>query len=369
MDPTTKRHVGLALALVVIIGAIVWIEAPWRTGSTVPDPAPGTPRGALEKPGAPNFAGATGWVNTDGPVVLTEQRGNVVLVDFWTYSCINCINTFPHLRAWHEAYAEDGLVIVGVHSPEFRFERDVDNVKAATERYGLEYPVALDNEFDIWQAYHNRFWPAKYLVDQYGRIQYTHFGEGAYQETEAKIRELLEEAGHEPGPWANVTGQGGGLQAGQTPELFASHLDGRRDHAIGNEEGYQPGETITYAEPDTITKDQIYLTGTWHNEDQYVQAAGPNATVLLDFKAGGMNFVANTNQGHCAPVRLDGAPVPGDLRGPDVVEENGTTCIPLDADRAYDVYSGPFQRHTVELVVPDGFQLYSFAFSKEGRRG
>lgn len=361
-----RRLIGLALAVIAITAAIVYIEAPWDEGSTVPPPPEDAPASALEKPGAPDFRGATAWVNGQ-PVELTEERGNVVLVDFWTYSCRNCINTFPYLRAWHDAYADDGLVIVGVHTPEFRFERDVDNVQQATERYDLAYPVAIDNGYEIWNAYHNRFWPAKYLVDQWGRVQYAHFGEGAYQETEDQIRQLLREAGHEPGPRAQVDSDAGGLQAGQTPELFASHLDGRKEHAIGNPEGYQPGETITYRSPETIEEDRIYLSGTWFNHDEHVRAQGGDTTIQLSFEAGGANVVASPVEGACVPILLDGRPIPANLSGPDVSFDHDRPCVPLDDHRAYDLYSGPFERHHLELQVPEGLELYSFAFSKEGR--
>lgn len=366
MNNDTKRIVGLALAVLAITGAIVYLEAPWDDGSTVPPPPEDAPASALEKPGAPDFQGAKAWVNGD-PVELTEQRGKVVLVDFWTYSCRNCINTFPYLRAWHDAYADDGLVIVGVHTPEFRFERDVDNVRQATDRYNLTYPVAIDNGYEIWNAYHNRFWPAKYLIDQYGRIQYTHFGEGAYEETEDKIRQLLKEAGHEPGPRAQVDSKAGGVRAGQTPELFASHLDGYKQHAIANEEGYEPGQTITYAPVEDIEPDRIYLEGTWFNHDQFVRAEANATTVQLSFKAGGTNFVASPVEGACVEILLDGEPIARNLSGPDVSFEHDQPCVPLDEHRAYDVYSGPFERHHLELKAPQGFELYSFAFSSEGR--
>ena len=143
---------------------------------------------------APELTGITGWINTE-PFTLAEHRGKVVLIDFWTYTCINCIRTMPFLRDWQEKYADQGLVIVGVHAPEFEFEKIKQNVVNAVEEFGLEYRVAQDNDMATWRAYRNRFWPAKYLIDKDGYIRYTHFGEGAYEETEEKIRELLVEAG------------------------------------------------------------------------------------------------------------------------------------------------------------------------------
>ncbi|SVD97854.1 uncharacterized protein METZ01_LOCUS450708, partial [marine metagenome] len=143
---------------------------------------------------APEIKGIKAWINNE-PLTIEELRGNVVLVDFWTYSCVNCIRTFPALKQWHAKYADDGLVIIGVHSPEFEFEKDYDNVLKATQDNGITWPVAQDNDFETWDNYSNRFWPAKYLIDKDGLVQYTHFGEGAYDETEKQIRDLLIDAG------------------------------------------------------------------------------------------------------------------------------------------------------------------------------
>lgn len=142
---------------------------------------------------APEFSGIEGWLNS-APLAMQGLRGKVVLVDFWTYTCINCIRTLPHVKSWHEKYKDKGLVVVGVHTPEYPFERSTANVQAAIKRFGIGYPVAQDNRYATWQAYGNQYWPAVYLIDRRGRIVYTHFGEGAYVETEARIRALLDEA-------------------------------------------------------------------------------------------------------------------------------------------------------------------------------
>ena len=141
-------------------------------------------------PVAPELGGIVGWINTD-PVSLRRLRGRVVLIDFWTYSCVNCLRTLPHLKAWDRRYRDDGLTIVGVHSPEFAFEREPDNVRAAVRKLGIRYPVALDNDFVTWTNYANQYWPAKYLIDRSGRIRYYHYGEGEYEETERQIRRYL----------------------------------------------------------------------------------------------------------------------------------------------------------------------------------
>ena len=142
---------------------------------------------------APEIKGLSHWINSEKINSMKELRGKVILVDFWTYSCFNCINTFPYVQAWHEKYAKDGLVVLGIHAPEFSFERKLDNVKQAVKKHGLTFPIALDNGFKLWRAYRNRYWPAFYLVDKNGVVRYTHFGEGRYQETEAAIVSLLKQ--------------------------------------------------------------------------------------------------------------------------------------------------------------------------------
>lgn len=143
-------------------------------------------------PAAPEFTGISKWLNSD-PLTMRQLRGKVVLVDFWTYTCINCIRTLPYVKSWHEKYKDQGLVVVGVHTPEYPFERSTDNVKTAIKRFGIPYAVAQDNQYATWNAYSNRYWPAVYLIDKQGRVVYQHFGEGEYAETEAKIRTLLAE--------------------------------------------------------------------------------------------------------------------------------------------------------------------------------
>lgn len=360
------RPFALLASLLLIAGAIVALEQPWSPRSRVPAPPPDIPADLLQLPAAADFGGATGWLQSE-PLELVALRGQVVLVDFWTYSCINCIRTFPHVEGWYERYKDHGLVVVGVHSPEFRFERDAANVEAAAERYGITYPIAQDNDYRVWEAYHNRFWPAKYLVDPWGRIRYTHFGEGAYEETELRIRELLVEAGRDPGPGlVEPLGAAPPLAAGLTPELYAAAAQGSARVAIGNPEGYHPGEVVTYARPAEVARDRIFLAGTWLNGEQNVTAQG-EAAVLVRFRAGGANFVADGAAGHCVVVLLDGAPIPPERGARDVRRDGGEPCVPLDGPRSYDFYAGPVEEHLLELRVPPGFSLFTFAFSRDGR--
>lgn len=150
--------------------------------------------GALgQSAAAPEFTGIDQWLNS-APLSMQQLRGKVVLVDFWTYTCINCINTLPYVKAWHQKYKDQGLLVVGVHTPEYPFERSTDNVKTAIKRFGITYPVAQDNRYTTWSAYNNQYWPAFYLIDKKGQVVYTHFGEGQYAQTEAAIRGLLAQA-------------------------------------------------------------------------------------------------------------------------------------------------------------------------------
>lgn len=147
---------------------------------------------------APEFTGINNWLNS-APLTMKELKGKVVLVDFWTYSCINCLRTLPHVTKWHNKYKDQGLVVVGVHTPEFAFERSTGNVQTAAKRFGVSYPIAQDNQYATWNAYRNQYWPASYLVDRNGRIQHQHFGEGGYEEMEAAIRALLQQNGVKSG--------------------------------------------------------------------------------------------------------------------------------------------------------------------------
>ena len=230
MRSVTPRPALLALTLLLVVGAISFIElgldaagsgeAQTQTGpphaetTGEPEARPSREVGAREAPEgsgrgraeeriaekgaefrrAEEIVGATGFINTGG-VSLAGARGEdrVVLLEFWTYCCYNCQNVQPHMNAWHERYVDDGLLVVGVHTPEFGFEKEYANVEAAVEEAGIEYPVVLDNDQATWDAYDNRYWPARYLIDADGFIRHEHFGEGAYEETEAKIRELLAE--------------------------------------------------------------------------------------------------------------------------------------------------------------------------------
>jgi thiol-disulfide isomerase/thioredoxin len=233
---------------------------------------------------APELRGLSDWINTPGgrSLTLKQLRGKVVLVDFWTYSCINCIRTFPHLRAWDRAYRKDGLVIVGVHTPEFSFERVASNVRGATKRFGLRYPVALDNGYQTWGAFHNEYWPAEYLIDKTGVIRHTHFGEGSYGETESFIRRLLGEQVSTPRTKVSdrtpteIT----------TPETYLGYARLDRFTNPIAEDRY-----ATYRFPAApLPKDGLAFAGRWQVGLQRA-TAGKNARLDLHFQARRVHIV------------------------------------------------------------------------------
>ena len=233
-----------------------------------------TPRRTIDQK-VPEITGIASWINSE-PLTFEEQRGKVVLVDFWTYTCINCIRTLPFLKAWQEKYADKGLVIVGVHAPEFEFEKDRQNVIDAVDDFGIEWAVAQDNDMKTWRAFNNRFWPAKYLVDSEGFIRYNHFGEGSYDETEAWIRGLLEEAGVDvsdipantiPEPLHDSSAQLAEPGVGLTRELYAGYernygaLAGRSTppYVLHKEFYEEQNVNILYEDPGDYQNHFLYL--------------------------------------------------------------------------------------------------------------
>ena len=225
-------------------------------------------------PPAPEIIPGGQWFNSQ-PLKLSDLRGKVVIIDFWTYSCINCQRTFPYLKSWHEKYEDKGLVIIGVHSPEFEFEKNPANVEKALKDFGISYPVVQDNDFKTWRAYSNRYWPAKYFVDKDGNIRYTHFGEGAYDESERVIQELLAETG------SDVTGTSINNPEYQnyakTPELYLGY--GRIEHLVSPEKVVENGSAL-YSAPEKIPDNEFAFVGGWDVMEEYSSPAKGSALVL-----------------------------------------------------------------------------------------
>jgi cytochrome c biogenesis protein CcdA/thiol-disulfide isomerase/thioredoxin len=329
-------------------------------GSEATGAAPETDaRGKLKLPvlgTAPEFVGNERWFNTPGdrPLTLSGLRGRVVLVDFWTYSCINCIRTLPYLKAWDAKYRKDGLTIVGVHTPEFPFEREASNVEAAIEENGIRYPVAQDNEQATWNAYGNQYWPAEYFIDAQGRVRYVHFGEGEYGEKEQVIRDLLAEAGkkvqgketdvHAVAPSTTVT----------TPETY---LGAARAERFTNPE-LSPG-LHRFSAPAKVPPNEFAYHGKWKITLDSATAAG-GASLDLDFGARRVYLVLGS-PGHSRRMRvlLDGRPISSSDAGSDV--HGGSVTV--TGQRLYNLVDLPRVGHHVLTLEPEaGVMGYAFTF-------
>ncbi len=357
------------------------------TGTPPPPPPCEGTRGGKVGNCAPEFAGTQEWINS-GPLSMEGLRGKVVLIDFWTYSCINCIRTLPYLRTWYERYADEGLVMVGVHTPEFHFEKVYENVVQATKDDEVTWPVVQDNDFAVWQSYENRFWPAKYLIDKDGVVRYTHFGEGKYGETESEIRKLLEEAGAASAALSMPLPQDQEndptfLQEGnrtRTPELFAgwrfvlSHFQGGRGVYIGQVDAYneQRNEVAELAAPEELTPHRIYYNGPWFIGAESVHHAETTESyddyLALVYTARSVNAVLTSESGEPYKVRVtvNGEYLTEDNRGEDImIGEDGESYLWVTGPKAYKVVEHPTWESGQELrmaSMSDDFGLYSFTF-------
>jgi cytochrome c biogenesis protein CcdA/thiol-disulfide isomerase/thioredoxin len=317
----------------------------------------GTGRLHLEDYGrAPDFTDTQQWFNTANgrPLTMAQLRGRVVLIDFWTYSCINCLRTLPYLKAWDARYRSQGLTIVGVHSPEFPFEKDAGNVAAAVKREGIRYPVVQDNDLGTWDAYGNQYWPAHYFVDARGHVRYAHFGEGDYGHSEAVIRELLAEAGRRVGS-GHARARGVSASAGvTTPE---SYIGSMRAERFANGAIF-PGRQ-DYGDAPDPRQDMLSYGGVW-DVDKENATAGPNAALELRFGARRVYLVLGSpGQPRQMRVLLDGKPIPDALAGSDV--HGGVATI--SSQRLYDLVDLPtVGRHLLTLQPDEGVQGYAFTF-------
>lgn len=244
---------------------------------------------------APELVGISKWLNSE-PLTLESLRGKVVMVDFWTYSCINCVRTLPHINAWHEKYKDQGLVIIGVHTPEFAFEKDTRNVQKALDQFNITYPVAQDNDYATWGAYNNRYWPAKYLVDKEGNIVYTHFGEGSYQETENVIRQLLA-LDHMEKTETEITPYGVG-----SPEMYFGLS------RMTNLDNDQLASSIArdYTLPASLGLNTFALEGKWQFSDESAKMVSQKGTIKLRFSAGKVFMVASSPTEARLKITIDG---------------------------------------------------------------
>jgi cytochrome c biogenesis protein CcdA/thiol-disulfide isomerase/thioredoxin len=283
---------------------------------------------------APELTGISGWINSP-PLTIKELRGKVVLVDFWTYSCINCIRTIPHLNQLYDDYKEHGLVIIGVHTPEFEFEKNYDNVKNACIEFKIKYPVALDNDYATWQAYHNSFWPAHYLIDQNGIIRMSHFGEGDYAGTENAVRELLGMAPLE------IKDQ----KESSSPLSNETYLGFSRAHSYSI--NISADKAIDYQYDAPLKNDQVGLRGPWIVRDDHIEARGNDSYLDMNFLAAHVYLVLGGESPDPIEVTLDGKPY-GKFN--------------MSGDKKYNIVDNSYGRHRLSIKFPKGIEAYAFTF-------
>ena len=339
---TRYRWLLMGLVVVILAGSLAYAlhQAPDTGAGVIPE---------SDRTAAPDFTGIDGWINTK-PLHISQLRGQVVLVDFWTFSCVNCVRTIPHLQALQTAYGSRGLTIVGVHSPEFDFEKQRFNVQAAVTRLGISWPVALDSEMATWNAYANQYWPAEYLVDRQGRIAALSVGEGDYAAVNDDIAALLGvpvaslSVPTTPPPVSGIT-----------LELYAGSERGR----LADSEQYGPADRpVTYPDAEPSQTDAILLSGTWRDEGSYMQS-DTAGHVRLRFHAHDVYVVAGTPGAAVqATVTLDGG-APGGHAGPAL--QNGTVSVGRD-DLFHLLTAEDTSTHLIDIAVPPGFQLYTFTF-------
>ena len=312
---------------------------------------------------APKLFGGTEYINIEKNELEYAIEGKVVLYDIWTYSCINCIRTLPYIIDWDEKYRDKGLVIVGIHTPEFEFEKNKDNVLYAVEKFDINYPVILDNEKDIWNAFENRYWPRKYIADHDGYIRYDHIGEGSYKETEQVIQKLLQKRSESLG----ITSSSLKLtelnefehSTFRTPELYFGYKFASGRSQIGNENGFNPEMIIDYKIPEETKQNYFYLDGKWKNTKDSMNLISENGVISLKYNAKQVNIVASNNSE--LEILVDGNPIPEYMAGSDLTAESK---IFVSEPRLYNIIDlDDSEPH--ELIIKingPGFEIFTFTF-------
>ncbi|OGM96432.1 MAG: hypothetical protein A3B86_03180 [Candidatus Yanofskybacteria bacterium RIFCSPHIGHO2_02_FULL_38_22b] len=351
----TGKNVILGVFIIAIIGAIFYLES-LRLERTSGEDAEIKIEAKQDKANkyesAKELIGIQGFVNS-GPFKISDQIGKkVILIDFWTYSCINCQRTTPYLNAWWEKYEDDGLLIIGVHTPEFEFEKKYDNVLQATQTFGIKYPVVQDNNYSTWTAYGNRYWPRKYLIDIDGFIVYDHIGEGGYEETEDKIRELLMERklvlGETGGIDTGMAGPRGVQDVSVRPESPEVYFGAFRNELLANGDMSKVG-IQNLVNPGSVNLNKLYLVGSWNIQEEYAQNLNSDSKVIFKFKARKVNIVAEADKPSKASILLDGK----------MISE-----VNIQNSQLYEIISLPEQgEHTLEIILEDpNIRLYTFTF-------
>ena len=341
-----KRKIALIVVLILVVGSIWYLESiKPETADVEADIEVVSEEDKAEMyEVAKEISTPDGFINVDD-INITDLIGEqVILVDFWTYSCINCQRTFPYLNAWQERYADKGLTMIGIHTPEFEFEKKFENVAEAVERYGIEFPVVLDNDYSTWRSYKNRFWPRKYIIDIDGYIVYDHIGEGAYEETEDVIKELLQERADKLGIEVDLPEGYASVEASEevasdlkkTPEIY---FGANRNEYLANGKkdkvGSQSFELKAEAE-----LNELNLTGDWNIDEEFAASESEGAQVVLNYNAQDLFMVASSENSVKVKVMLDGKTLPEEIAGTDVIYENGEAYLYVKEDRLYKIVEG-----------------------------
>jgi len=371
-----KNLIALLVVVALIIVAIVFLESkkstPLGSGGDeeLPLPLISLEEGQISLDKTKRYEQAKeittpdGFINSE-PFKLADFVGKkVILLDIWTYSCINCQRTIPRINEWQEKYADKGLLIVGLHTPEFEFEKDIANVREAVKKFGIKYPVVLDNDYSTWRAYRNQYWPRKYLIDIDGFIVYDHIGEGGYAETEGKIQDLLEERAKKLGEKVDVIGtvtgeEGDGITYRISPETYFGAL---RNTLLANGLSRIVG-VQELQEPKRVEADRLYLVGKWNMGDEYAESVSGAAKIIYRFRGKNVYFVARADSPIKISVLRDGVPVKAEA-GADVKVSGAKSEVTIGESRLYklieEMESG---EHLLELIIPaSGLQAFTFTF-------
>lgn len=348
---------GLVLALVILAGlsSLLINTAPHAKNISLAN---------LQNYGpAPNLQGISGWINSQ-PLNLMQLRGKVVLIDFWTYSCINCIRAIPHLNAWESEYGSNGLVIIGVSTPEFQFEHNYSNVLAAVKQFGIKYAVALDNNYSTLEAYNNHYWPADYIIDKNGDIRAEQFGEGDYNQTEQIVRELLTNAGYAVPNSLTNSSLGVNFSAIGSPEMYFGYLNlaGHTSY-FSSEDQLDPNQTVSYPAQNITQPNTIYLQGQWYDAPDSMIAVN-GSKILLVYKADKVNVVASGNWHNTSlVVKLDGKNLNQSELGSDARLVNGEAVVNVSSSRLYNIVATQsYGVHVLEIDAKPNFRIYTFTF-------
>jgi thiol-disulfide isomerase/thioredoxin len=308
---------------------------------------------------APGFEGGGHWFNSPA-LKLADLKGKVVLIDFWTYSCINCIRSLPYLEAWYETYKDHGFIVVGVHSPEFEFEKVTANVARAVKDRKLTYPVVQDNDMAIWTAYSNHYWPAHYLVDKDGYVRREHFGEGEYDQTEQAIRALLAEAGKDSDEGMTVKGQVHlPIEAGQTPETYLGYARGSN---FANVNQFAADKKVNYKITDNIDENEWSLGGEWTIGAEGSRSESDGAVLRVRFSSKEVYLVMDGPMGATITMKVDGKSVTKNQFGGGDVGEAGR--LKLDGARLYRLISMPtfVSGAVLDISMPQSVTVNAFTF-------